>query len=108
MKHILFAGLIGFALMLTAAEGELLDNPKMENDAAGWVNWGRKLGLTLISTPEGLLVTGAGERSAFSFFSTLSMLSERASSTSSSVKGSGRSMARRKRCASALYPMAVL
>ena len=61
MKHILFAGLIGFALMLTAAEGELLDNPKMENDAAGWVNWGRKLGLTLISTPEGLLVTGAGE-----------------------------------------------
>lgn len=61
MKNILSAGLISFALLLTAAEGELLDNPKFENNAAGWTNWGRKQGLELAVTPEGLTVTATGE-----------------------------------------------
>ena len=61
MKHYLSAGLVVLALLLNAADGELLDNPKFENNAAGWNNWGRKQGLKLTSTPEGLLITAAGQ-----------------------------------------------
>lgn len=60
MKHYLSAGLAGLALMLSAADGELLDDPKFENNAAGWANWRLKQGLLLTSSPEGLQITAAG------------------------------------------------
>ena len=62
MKHYLTAGLAGLVLLLSAAEGELLNNPKLEKNAAGWANWGRKQGTTLTSTAEGLQVKAVGPK----------------------------------------------
>lgn len=62
MKLRLFVCFLVLAFLSKAAEDELFKNPRLEKNAAGWANWGSKMGLKLVSTQEGLHVTAIGPK----------------------------------------------
>ena len=62
MKLHLFLCFLVLALLSAAAENELFKNPRLEKNAAGWANWGSKMGLKLVSVQEGLHVTAIGPK----------------------------------------------